>query len=65
MRDVSERPEAIKAGTVKLVGTKKEAIVGECSHLLDSKSAYATMSKAHNPYGDGKASQRIISEITK
>ena len=65
MRDVSERPEAIEAGTVKLVGTKREVIVGECLHLLDSKSAYAKMSKAHNPYGDGKASQRIISEITK
>lgn len=59
MRDTTERPEAVDAGTVKLVGTNKAAIVRETNHLLDNADAFNTMSRAHNPYGDGKASERI------
>src|SRR5690606_36154430 len=55
MRDTTERPEAIEAGTVKLVGTDYDCIVNEASHLLDDEAAYQQMSFAHNPYGDGKA----------
>ncbi len=65
MRDVTERPEAVDAGTVKLVGTDKARIVGEASELLDNASAYETMSRAHNPYGDGKAAGRIATEVLK
>jgi len=60
MRDTTERPEAVDAGTVKLVGTDVQRIVSETSTLLDNKSAYDSMAKAHNPYGDGKACARII-----
>ena len=60
MRDTTERPEAINAGTVRLVGSNEDSIVGEASLLLDSKQEYMKMSLAHNPYGDGKASGRII-----
>ncbi|MCE2572798.1 UDP-N-acetylglucosamine 2-epimerase (non-hydrolyzing) [Motilimonas eburnea] len=63
MRDTTERPEAVTAGTVKLVGTDKQAIVENIKCLLSDKQAYQDMSQAHNPYGDGKASQRIISQI--
>ncbi|WP_096258014.1 non-hydrolyzing UDP-N-acetylglucosamine 2-epimerase [Lebetimonas natsushimae] len=59
MRDTTERPEAVKAGTVKLVETDKEKIVREAQKLIDDKKEYEKMSKAHNPYGDGKASERI------
>lgn len=59
MRDTTERPEAVDAGTVKLVGTSVERIVSEVSNLLSNSSAYAEMSRAHNPYGDGKACRRI------
>jgi UDP-N-acetylglucosamine 2-epimerase (non-hydrolysing) len=59
MRDTTERPEAVDAGTVKLVGTDVERIVGELHTLLTDKAAYEAMSYAHNPYGDGKACQRI------
>ena len=59
MRDTTERPEAVKAGTVKLVGTNKEIIIKEAQKLIDDKIEYNKMSKAHNPYGDGKASERI------
>lgn len=59
MRDTTERPEAVEAGTVKLVGTDASAIVTEVQSLLDNQELYNTMSQAHNPYGDGKASQRI------
>jgi len=62
MRDTTERPEAVSAGTVKLVGTNRGRIVEECSRLLDDDAHYATMAHAHNPYGDGLASRRI-SEI--
>lgn len=59
MRDTTERPEALVAGTVKLVGTNKEKIVNEVTGLLESDSQYSAMSKAHNPYGDGLACKRI------
>lgn len=59
MREVTERPEAVEAGTVKLVGTDVDAIVGGVNELLDNPAAYAAMSRAHNPYGDGQASRRI------
>lgn len=60
MRDTTERPEAVAAGTVKLVGTDYNKIVSEVSLLLDDKKAYEKMSKAVNPYGDGKACERIV-----
>jgi UDP-N-acetylglucosamine 2-epimerase (non-hydrolysing) len=60
MRDTTERPEAVKAGTVKLVGTDAAAIVGNVERLLSDGDAYRTMSRAHNPYGDGKAGERIL-----
>lgn len=63
MRDATERPEAVEAGTVKLVGTNKETIIKEAQLLLDNKAEYEKMSKAHNPYGDGKACERIIGFI--
>ncbi|CRK76320.1 MULTISPECIES: non-hydrolyzing UDP-N-acetylglucosamine 2-epimerase [Roseobacteraceae] len=59
MRDTTERPEAVDAGTVKLVGTDADLIVRETSRLLDDQAAYDAMSRAHNPYGVGLASQRI------
>jgi UDP-N-acetylglucosamine 2-epimerase (non-hydrolysing) len=60
MRDTTERPEAVEAGTVKLVGTDRKKIVAEVTRLLTDSDAYATMSRAHNPYGDGQASARIV-----
>ena len=63
MRDTTERPEALEAGTVKLVGTDKQVIIKEAQRLLDNDEAYEKMSKAHNPYGDGKASERIVDFI--
>lgn len=60
MRDTTERPEALDAGTVKLVGTDYDKIVGEVSRLIDDPLYYKTMSEAVNPYGDGKACERII-----
>lgn len=63
MRDTTERPEAVAAGTVKLVGTDAEVIVKEVSRLLTDKAYYEQMSFAHNPYGDGKACGRIIEAI--
>lgn len=59
MREVTERPEAVAAGTVRLVGTNREKIVAEVVRLLDDPEAYRSMSTANNPYGDGKASGRI------
>ena len=59
MRDTTERPEAVEAGTVKLVGTDSEMIVKHLNLLLSDESAYAAMSRAHNPYGDGRACSRI------
>ncbi len=63
MRDTTERPEALDAGTVKLVGTDYDKIVGEVSRLLDDAACYEQMSQAVNPYGDGKACQRIVNFI--
>lgn len=63
MRDTTERPEAVSAGTVKLVGTDVAKIVQELDILLTDKSAYQSMSFAHNPYGDGKACHRICSTL--
>ena len=63
MRDVTERPEALAAGTVKLVGTSRDDIVAELSRLLEDTSAYERMSNAVNPYGDGKACTRIVERL--
>ena len=65
MRDVTERPEALEAGTVRLVGTDTAKIVAETTRLLDDDAAFATMSAAHNPYGDGTASRRIVEELQR
>lgn len=64
MRDTTERPEGIKAGTLKLVGTNEETIYAEFKRLLESEQAYETMSKASNPYGDGFACKRIADILT-
>jgi len=63
MRDTTERPEAVEAGTVKLVGTDDALIVTEALRLLDDRAAYEKMSFAHNPYGDGNAAGRIVDAI--
>ncbi|KOO07482.1 non-hydrolyzing UDP-N-acetylglucosamine 2-epimerase [Vibrio hepatarius] len=63
MRNTTERPEAVSAGTVKLVGTDKDVIVREVETLLHDQDAYLTMSRAHNPYGDGQACARIVDII--
>ena len=63
MREATERPEAVEAGTVKLVGTDVELITTELSLLLTSEDAYTAMSFAHNPYGDGKSCQRIANAL--
>lgn len=63
MRDTTERPEAVEAGTVRLVGTDKEKIVHNLRELLSDPKAYEQMSVAHNPYGDGEACQRIVNTL--
>lgn len=63
MRDTTERPEAVKAGTVKLVGTDPDLICREMTSLLNDFSAYQAMSYAHNPYGDGAACRRIVDHL--
>lgn len=65
MRDTTERPEGVKAGTLKLVGTSEEVIYSEFTKLLKDKTAYEAMSKASNPYGDGHACKRIADIISK
>ncbi|MDB5723298.1 MAG: hypothetical protein JWQ16_52 [Novosphingobium sp.] len=60
MRETTERPEGVEAGTARLVGTNADAIVTEIFTLLDDKAAYEAMSRAHNPFGDGHASRRIV-----
>ena len=60
MRETTERPEAVAAGTVRLIGANRESIVNEASHLLTDRTAYEAMSRAHNPYGDGRAAERIV-----
>jgi UDP-N-acetylglucosamine 2-epimerase (non-hydrolysing) len=61
MRDTTERPEGVAAGTARLVGADAEAIITETTRLLDDRAAYERMARAHNPYGDGRASERIAS----
>jgi len=63
LRNETERPEAVKAGTVKIVGTDKENIVQEILFLLNNNDAYHSMARSHNPYGDGKSSERIVGYI--
>jgi UDP-N-acetylglucosamine 2-epimerase (non-hydrolysing) len=65
MRDTTERPEAVDAGTVKLVGTNVEAITSAINKLMEDDAAYNNMSFAHNPYGDGQASKRILDVLSK
>lgn len=60
MRDTTERPEGVEAGTLKLVGINEEVIYNEFTKLLDNKEEYAKMAKAVNPYGDGHACKRIV-----
>jgi UDP-N-acetylglucosamine 2-epimerase (non-hydrolysing) len=63
MRDTTERPEAVETGTVRLTGTNVEALVSATNELLTDKAAYTRMSRAHNPYGDGKACGRIVEAL--
>ena len=63
MRDTTERPEAVAAGTVRLVGTDRRIIASEVGRLLDDETAYTAMSKAHNPYGDGQSASRIVDAV--
>ncbi len=63
LREKTERPEAVRAGTVKLVGTDQAAIVGEATRLIEDRAAYEAMARVHNPYGDGQASPRIAAVI--
>jgi len=65
MRDNTERPEGVDAGTVKLVGPHADRIVAEVSRLIDDRDYYASMAGASNPYGDGQGSGRIVHEIEK
>lgn len=64
-RETTERPEGVAAGTAKLVGTDQALIVAEANKLLDDQDAYQAMSRAHNPYGDGQTSKRIVDAITR
>ena len=63
LREKTERPEAVAAGTVKLVGTDEDCIVAEAFRLLDDRAEYSRMARVHNPYGDGHASERIATAI--
>ena len=63
MREVTERPEAVDAGTVRLVGANRQRIIDQVSQLLEDEASYRAMSRAHNPYGDGQACERIISVL--
>ena len=65
MRDTTERPEGIEAGTLKLVGTSEEVIYEEFNKLLTDEEEYKKMSNASNPYGDGHASERIVSILNQ
>lgn len=64
MRDTTERPEAVEAGTVKMVGTNVEKIVGEVSRLISDEEAYGRLAHKHNPYGDGTAAKRIVQTLS-
>ena len=63
LRNVTERPEGVEAGTLKLAGTEKANIIKLTKELLDSQEAYSKMAKAVNPFGDGRASERIVASI--
>src|SRR5690606_36798914 len=63
MRETTERPEAVDAGTVRLVGSDGDRIVAEAAALLDNPDMWRTMSVAHNPYGDGQATARIVARL--
>ncbi len=63
MRDTTERPEAVSAGTVKLVGTDIDTITNEVNKLMTDNNAYSLMARAHNPYGDGQACARILDAL--
>lgn len=63
MRDATERPEAVEAGTVRLVGADRKKIVAKVTELLEDEASYHSMARAHNPYGDGRASERIVSVL--
>ncbi len=65
LREVTERPEGVQAGTVKLVGTRTERILQEANRLLDDPVAREHMTQAHNPYGDGQAAEKIVAELIK
>jgi UDP-N-acetylglucosamine 2-epimerase (non-hydrolysing) len=65
LREKTERPEAVEAGTVKLVGTDESRIVAEATRLLDEPEEYSRMTRVHNPYGDGHASERIAAAIAR
>ena len=60
MRETTERPEGVAAGTARLVGTDADRIVAEAERLLDDEAAYAAMARAHNPFGDGQSAARIV-----
>jgi len=63
LREVTERPEGVEAGTMSLVGTDRIAIVREAARLLTDPAAYQAMARAHNPFGDGRASERIVQAL--
>jgi UDP-N-acetylglucosamine 2-epimerase len=63
MREVTERPEGVAAGTVRLVGTDSQRILEECRRLLDDDEAHAEMARSVNPYGDGHAAERIVKAL--
>jgi UDP-N-acetylglucosamine 2-epimerase (non-hydrolysing) len=65
LRQTTERPEAVTAGAVRLVGTERAAIVAAVTHLLDDTQAYATMARVRNPYGDGNAAERIVDALLR
>ena len=65
LRDTTERPEAVSAGTVKLIGTAYEDVLRETNLLLDDAAHYRSMAEAVNPYGDGEACSRIVNRILK
>lgn len=63
MRETTERPEGVSAGTARLVGTETNRIVTEIFTLLDDKDAYENMARAHNPFGDGTSARRIVERL--
>jgi UDP-N-acetylglucosamine 2-epimerase (non-hydrolysing) len=65
MRETTERPEGVAAGTARLVGTDADRIVAEASRLLDDEAAYAAMARAHNPFGDGRSAARIVELLAR